>query len=236
MAEFESQVRRDDPGGASVPAALSAADYAWEFLRRNPEYRAEYAKSGDGEVDPRWGLCFGADPARPAPNAAVYWRAEVAPGLVVPMEGEGPEVLSAFGPEGPVRRVGDAWRLNLQSGAQLLMRSGAKRQEPLVVVLAFDRDYRLRLRAAQALAAPTDAPRTRLSTAQQARLQRAMMALDGTLEHASYRTIAERVFGSSAVEREPWKTASLRDVTIRLVRTGLALMRGGYLKLVRAGA
>ena len=37
------------------------------------------------------------------------------------------------------------------------------------------------------------------------------------------------------VEREAWRTASLRDTTIRLVRDGLRLMRGGYLDLLRRG-
>ena len=46
---------------------------------------------------------------------------------------------------------------------------------------------------------------------------------------------AETLFGAAAVEREPWKTSSVRGVTIRLVSTGKALMRGGYLKLLRAG-
>ncbi|APG09519.1 hypothetical protein BKD09_14340 [Bradyrhizobium japonicum] len=41
-------------------------DLAWEFLRRNPDYRRDYEEtignSPDGEVTPefrrRWGICF----------------------------------------------------------------------------------------------------------------------------------------------------------------------------------
>jgi hypothetical protein len=77
--------------------------------------------------------------------------------------------------------------------------------------------------------------KTRLTVARRRRLDQALRALDGALEKDSYRTIARSLFGDAAVEREPWKTASVRDATIRLVRTGKELMRGGYLKLLRSG-
>ena len=60
-------------------------------------------------------------------------------------------------------------------------------------------------------------------------------ALDGHLAEASYREIAEALFGARRVEGEMWKTSSLRDRTIRLVKGGLALMRAGYRKLLRGG-
>ena len=46
---------------------FDAAGFAWEYLRRNPEYQAEYAGiSGDGSTDAdamsafrrKWALCF----------------------------------------------------------------------------------------------------------------------------------------------------------------------------------
>lgn len=60
-----------------------------------------------------------------------------------------------------------------------------------------------------------------------------LRALDGYLDGASYRQIAERLFGKARVAADPWKTASLRDATIRLVRGGVALMRGGYRKFLK---
>jgi len=41
------------------------------------------------------------------------------------------------------------------------------------------------------------------------------------------------MFGTRRIERETWKTSSLRDRTIRLVRGGVDLMRAGYRKLLR---
>ncbi len=65
------------------------------------------------------------------------------------------------------------------------------------------------------------------------RLVNTFRALDGHLSGASYRVIAECLFGSVRVDAEPWKSSSVRDATIRLVRNGVALMRGGYRKFLR---
>jgi hypothetical protein len=59
-----------------------------------------------------------------------------------------------------------------------------------------------------------------------------LRGLDGHLDRASYREIASALFGAKRVEDEAWKTSSLRDRTIRLVRGSLALMRSGYRKLL----
>jgi hypothetical protein len=61
-----------------------------------------------------------------------------------------------------------------------------------------------------------------------------LRALDGHLAGESYRAIAHVLFGSRRVPSgAAWKTHDLRDRTIRLVRTGVRLVRGGYLDLLR---
>jgi hypothetical protein len=65
------------------------------------------------------------------------------------------------------------------------------------------------------------------------RVDLTLRALDGRLSGASYRAIAECLFGPARVAAEPWKSASVRDATIRLVRNGVALMQGGYRKFLR---
>nr|WP_245473637.1 DUF2285 domain-containing protein [Bradyrhizobium zhanjiangense] len=52
---------------------------------------------------------------------------------------------------------------------------------------------------------------------------------------ASYRVIAEVPFGRKRVPDRAWKTHDLRNRRIRLVQAGLALMRGGYRKILRPG-
>lgn len=60
-----------------------------------------------------------------------------------------------------------------------------------------------------------------------------LRALDGHLSGASYRDIGECLFGPARIDAEPWKSSSVRDATIRFVRGGVALMRGGYRKFLR---
>ncbi|MHB0773392.1 DUF2285 domain-containing protein [Bradyrhizobium sp. 1.29L] len=47
------------------------------------------------------------------------------------------------------------------------------------------------------------------------------------------RAIAELLFGKKRIPDRAWKTHDLRSRTIRLVQTGLALIRGGHRELLR---
>lgn len=245
MAASAGTPEGDEAGGARPPgAAFTAADFAWEFLRRNEDYRAEFARAsiaaalGGPGIDPRWGLLFPADPTRPSPSEEVFWRPDVAPGVVLPLMAD-PRPMASVALRLPAAeaamRAGDAWHLRLPGGLQLLFGGETGPVGPVVVVLAFDRDYRIRLKAAQALCSPGRRRKSRLSAARTRRLEQAVVALDGSLGGRSYREIALGLFGPEVLLREPWKTASARDVTIRLVRAGQALMRGGYLNLLRGG-
>ena len=64
----------------------------------------------------------------------------------------------------------------------------------------------------------------------------ALRALDGHTAGASYRALAEVLFGPQRVSGPAWKTSSVRDATIRLVRTGLSLMTGEYRRLLKLRA
>jgi hypothetical protein len=61
-----------------------------------------------------------------------------------------------------------------------------------------------------------------------------LRALDAHQCGETYRDIARALFGARRIPAgSAWKTHDVRDRTIRLVRTGLRLMRGGYLDLLR---
>jgi hypothetical protein len=115
-----------------------------------------------------------------------------------------------------------------------------ERDQSLSVVIPFDGDFPARAAAASRLwagmhgRAPGEASRS-LTRQRRDRLILMLRALDGHLDAASYREIGEVLFGARRLEREPWKTSSLRDRTIRLVKGGIALMRDGYRKLLRGG-
>jgi len=55
------------------------------------------------------------------------------------------------------------------------------------------------------------------------------------LAGATYRNIAEALFGEKRIPDRAWKTHDLRNRTVRLVQSGLALMHGGYRKLLWPG-
>jgi hypothetical protein len=71
-----------------------------------------------------------------------------------------------------------------------------------------------------------------LTRARRDRLVLALRALDGRLDKASYREIAEVLFAVGRLTSRAWQTHDLRDRTIRLVRYGFSLMEGGYFRLL----
>lgn len=108
---------------------------------------------------------------------------------------------------------------------------------PLAAVIVLDDDTPLRaeamLRFWRHLRDGTDGIGPVLPVRQRQRLTLSLRALDGRLGGASYRAIATTLFGAVRVAAESWKTASIRDRTIRLVRGGIRLMRRGYRALLR---
>jgi hypothetical protein len=105
---------------------------------------------------------------------------------------------------------------------------------PVAAVIPLDQNFPVRADAArrlwQALAEQSVSASDGLTPSRRRRLVLALRALDGHLAGEAYRTIAQGLFGERRVPSgASWKT---HDRTIRLVRTGLHLMRGGYLELL----
>jgi len=71
-----------------------------------------------------------------------------------------------------------------------------------------------------------------LTAARRRRLILALRALDGRLAKASYREIAEVLFSIRGIRGREWQGHDVRDRTIRLVRYGYSLMKGGYRQLL----
>lgn len=68
------------------------------------------------------------------------------------------------------------------------------------------------------------------------RLCMSLRAFDARVAGASYRALAEYLFGTARIEDRSWKTSSIRDTTIRLVRSGRAYVQGNYRRLLRQRA
>lgn len=255
---WESAVFEDDWRRAEAYAGLddlSPADLAWEFLRRNPDYRADYAAfrqdgylSGGPDLGDRrfarWGLSFPADPAQPATLEPVFWSPGVyAQTIVLAAAPRGAAQAIPYRPAtwpgAFVEHAGHDGRhavLRAADGPHRLwipqpIRDGA----PVACVVPLGADaaqgaaaiVRFWRAVSGAGAAGAPLPDSRLR-----RLRLSLKALDGHDQGASYRALAETLFGAQRVAAEAWRTSSLRDATIRLVRTGQLLAGGQYRRLL----
>lgn len=190
------------------------------------------------------GFPFAVDPQLTAAETTIFWRPDVLPTVIplVPTSIEGARPLAIDDLHArTVERVSASGHyvvVHLDSGDLRLLLTGPADQ-PLAAALPLNDDLPIRATAALRLWALMSKPpnqreeRPALTRQRRGRLVLMVRALDGHLAEASYRDIAEALFGARRIERDTWKTSSLRDQTIRLVRGGVALMRVGYRKLLR---
>jgi hypothetical protein len=171
-----------------------------------------------------------------------------------------PEVLSSIIPIVPSLIGSDKNMLNLASVAAGTLRQGSDgwhavlrirdtehrlwlRQSPGIgeyysAELPFDVEFECRVHAARRLwrslnGRPAGPTFRELSPQRRRRLAMALRALDARAEGNTYRAIAAGLFGDRRIPERAWKTHDLRNRTIRLVQSGIALMRGGYRDLLR---
>jgi len=163
---------------------------------------------------------------------------------VIPFTGLQPELRSLVAPL-DLGRLGDP--LLADGQVQLFeARPGLLRLErldptvgigPAAVLLPLDGLFEIRAAAAVRLARALtgrrlDADPSALPANRRARLLLALRALDGRLDDATYREIAEALFGAHRLPDHGWKKHDLRDRTVRLAQLGFRLMRGGYRHLL----
>lgn len=125
-----------------------------------------------------------------------------------------------------IERMGAVLRVHLEDGSA---------QSP-AVLLPFDDLFDIRATAAlrlwRALNGRDPGPNpAALSPARRERLTLALRALDGRLDGATNREIANVLFGTDVSKRD-WIDHDLRDRTARLVRLGVGMMKGGYRRLL----
>lgn len=175
----------------------------------------------------------------------IFWAPEALP-TIVPIvrgpTGAGPNVLDlADLSAGELRRGPDGWHFVVRLRGvehRLWLRETPTTGFSYAAELPFDGDFDMRAYAAHRLwralngysAGP---PFHQLSPQRRQRLLLALRALDARIDGATYRTIAEGLFGAKSIPERAWKTHDLRNRTIRLVKTGLELMHGGYRELLR---
>jgi Uncharacterized conserved protein (DUF2285) len=158
--------------------------------------------------------------------------ARLPPDLAVPkLQADSPSLGPALvkdGPERLIERRGSLFRLHILEDVG---------EQVPCVVLPLDKLFEIRVSAALRLwhglsGRSVGRDPAMLPDARRDRLMLALRALDGRLDRASYRDIAEALFGTGRVPERGWKTHDLRDRTVRLVRLGHAMMQGGYRRLL----
>ena len=191
------------------------------------------------------GCGFPFDPRLQADNAPLVWLPRLDPATVLLIPAPGPfsasRSLVSLTPF--FRRHatdGEHWVVSDNDGRfALLLMGGFEIDTPVASVSPFDANFAARADPALRLWRLLTGERSIRSADSLTQLQRqqlvfALRALDANLAGATYREIAEVLFGEARVPTgSSWKTHDLRGRTIRLVRAGLKLMRGGYLDLLR---
>ena len=177
-------------------------------------------------------------------EAIVYWEPDTDPGTVIliaapPLANMTAIKLPQVDPRA-TRTDSIGTSLILRTGKatlRLLLLENARHDAPLAAIVPLDTTGLDRIEALARLWQILDdrppSSDTRLTEQRRRRLRQMLQAVDGHLDGATYRQIANALYGTSRVATYPWKTCALRDSTIALVRDGRALIDGGYLKLLR---
>jgi hypothetical protein len=228
---------------------LDGPALAWEYLRRNPEYRRTWQdhRRGTQHEAHRWGLRLLEDPARDARDAYPDWFPD--PPSVVQVYPDADPAADAllfrlWRLPGRKHLIHDGKRLLLT--AQLVNRMLRMALSP---ALEDGMAHAYAVRAGCPLAGHWRTIETELAALDAAKVDctavaadrpgrtpmlhmRTLQALDGTLAGASQRGVAEVLFGSAAVAERWHDDGDLRAQVRRLVRRGQMLMDGGYQRLL----
>lgn len=239
---------------------LDGPALAWEYLRRNPGYRADYSRHAHGSEDEaghaaRWGLRVLEDPSRDARQTHPVWLpdpdglpqlhpdAAAAPDAPVfalwhlpgrkQLAHDGQRVLlTAYRPEGTLRA---ALSPALEHGMAYAhgFAAGARLRERWRVAAAMMQridGYYGREMAQPGVDAHAHAH------ARPGRIallhMRSLQALDGLAAGATQREIAQALFGAALVAERWHDEGDMRAQVRRLARRGQALVDGGYLRLL----
>jgi hypothetical protein len=211
--------------------------WAWEFLRRDPDYPSVYSKY----------LLQPADPGQDARQAEVFWRKDVC-SSVLPVESipepsaKTSQHLSLDGMRCHVAVIDDEGThhvlfrdegrfLQLEvhgplTGAVLLTPALLQEEEAPSRLVAMRRLSDLVTR--RSLRPELYPPERRA-----ARFLTMIKALDGSLLKLCQRDIAVRIFGPERVAKE-WSDPGnyMRDQVRRAIRSGRRMMAGGYRRLL----
>jgi hypothetical protein len=228
---------------------LTMREIAWEFLRRNPGYHEDYNKlpemPGEQAKDftHRWGLRFGVDPSCSAREAGIFWRPEVCASVILLSNSNQGSSLPGFMLS---EMPGSFLQRRAEDGAHIIIRDKrysfqlflAASTDPLSGLQAnipLDENTAQRCASVQlfwSFVLGEMPVGSRKRSGLRGKYPQALQALDGWMMGATYREIAEVLFGAARVDENSWKTSTIRSSTIRLVKLAEDMMLGGYARLL----
>lgn len=230
-------------------AHLPVCEIAWEFVRRNPAYQSDFCNAhsvdeiSNKSLVSHWGISHPTDPMLSAREAEICWRPERCASIIILSQ-------MAPGSHNPCIKLSDIQaRINFRNASdgtyviirdkeycfRLFLVSTTDLNGPLQANIPIDDITSMRCDAVKRFyrfligETPSSMPR-RLVLRE--KYPDALRAFDGASAGASYREIAEVLFGAARVEQDSWKTSTIRSSTIRLVKMAEELMVGGYKDLL----
>lgn len=229
---------------------LDGLALAWEYLRRNPDYRRDWLRHRrQPEAAHRWGMRLLEDPDLDARDAHPAWFPDQDGVLQLYPDADPPLDADAF----------EFWHIPghkhlIHDGKRLVLTArwpGCCVRLALAPGLADGMAYLYAVRACAvpctsyrritaeldklamvAETVPAAAARSRPTPAALLELH-TLQTLDAALAGASLREIAEGLFGPEVVAAGWHADSGLRSRVRRLVRRGRSLMRGGYRHLAQ---
>ena len=232
---------------------LDGPALAWEYLRRNPEYRRAWQRHRRRPRHEalRWGLRLLEDPTRDARDAHPDWFPD--PSSVVQVYPDTDPTADALLFQlwrfpGRKHLTHDGKRLLLTTqlvDRMLRMAISPALEDGMAYAYAVRAGCQLRerWRAIEADLAMFDAAsahRSAIAIGRPGRTailhMRTLQALDGTLAGSSQRALAEVLFGITAVAERWSNDSDLRAQVRRLIRRGQTLMGGEYRHLLQPGS
>jgi hypothetical protein len=229
---------------------LDGPALAWEYLRRNPDYRRNWLRRRRRpQAAQRWGLRLLEDPDLDARDAHPVWFPDHDGVIQLYPDADPPPDADAFAfwrVPGDKHLIHDGTRLVLVSrwpGCCVRLALAPGLEDGMAYLYAIRAcaapcaRYRALAAGLDALsaateAAPMAAARSRPTPAAVLELH-TLQALDATLAGASLREVAEGLFGTDAVVADWHADSALRARVRRLAHRGDALMRGGYRRLAQ---
>lgn len=229
---------------------LDGPALAWEYLRRNADYRRDWLLSrSHPESGQHWGLRLLEDPDVDARDAHLAWFPDHDTVLQLYPDADPPpnaDIFEFWRIPGRKHLIHDGRRLVLvaqQLGCCLRAVLTPALEEGMAYVHALrarpapyvgyralvgelEKLDRLKRVVTFGLAKPRPSSSSLLEL-------HTLQALDGTLAGASLRTIATVLYGTDAVSKDWHADSDLRARVRRLVQRGKTLMHGGYRRMAQ---